>query len=67
LGVTEGNGSSGAVIGLADSSLLIYLVQGIEQSELPTFHWLVIVGIVPGILELVILFLVVRPKTEKGR
>jgi MFS family permease len=59
-GLQRAMDTSGAVIGLAVAALIIYLVQGNDQVlELRTFHWMVIVGIIPGILgTLVILFLV---------
>jgi len=60
--------TSGSVIGLALAALIIYLVQGTDRSlELPTYQWMVIVGIVPGILgTLVILFLVHEAKKPKS-
>jgi MFS family permease len=66
-GLQRAMDSSGAVIGLALTALIIHLVQGDAGTlELPTFHWMVIVGIVPGILgTLVILFLVHEAKKPK--
>jgi MFS family permease len=60
--------TSGAVIGLAVAALIIYLVQGDDKVlELRTFHWMVIVGIIPGILAaLVILFLVREARKTKS-
>src|SRR5512136_646760 len=59
-GLQRAMDTSGAVIGLSVAAIIIYLVQGNDTVlELQTFHWMVIVGIVPGILgTLVILFLV---------
>jgi MFS family permease len=59
--------SSGAVIGLALAAIIIYFVQGdADNLELPTFHWMVIVGIIPGIIgTLVILFLVRDARKQK--
>jgi MFS family permease len=64
-GLQRAMDTSGAVIGLAVSALIIYLVQGDDKIlELRTYHWMVIAGIVPGILgTLVVLFLV----REAGR
>jgi MFS family permease len=64
--------SSGAVIGLALTAIIIYFVQGDAANlELPTFHWMVIVGIIPGMIgTLVILFLVHearKPKTTASQ
>jgi MFS family permease len=60
--------SSGAVIGLALVALIIYLVQGnAPELELDTYHWMVIAGIVPGIIgTLAILFLVHDVKKPKS-
>jgi MFS family permease len=60
--------TSGAVIGLAVAALVIYLVQGdaaILQKN--TFQWMVIIGIIPGILgTLVILTLVKEARKTKA-
>ena len=68
-GLQRAMDTSGAVVGLAAAALIIYLVQGnAADLKLNTFQWMVIVGIVPGILAiLVILFLVheaQKPKSE---
>jgi MFS family permease len=59
-GLQRAMDTSGAVVGLAAAALIIYLVQGPAANlELPTFRWMVIVGIIPGIIgTLVIVFLV---------
>jgi len=59
--------SSGAVVGLAVAALIIYLVQGNAVNlEPPTFRWMVIVGIIPGIIgTLVMVFLVHEARKEK--
>ncbi len=61
--------TSGAVIGLATAAIIIHFVQGdAVDLELPTFHWMVIVGIIPGILgTLVILFLVRDPQKSQTK
>ncbi len=66
-GLQRAMDTSGAVIGLAAAALIIYLVQGdAADLELPTYHWMVIIGIIPGILgTLVILFLVHEAKRKK--
>lgn len=71
-GLQRAMDTSGAVVGLAVAALIIYLVQGnAADLKLNTFKWIVIVGIVPGILAiLVILFLVheaKKPKSENAR
>jgi MFS family permease len=60
--------TSGAVIGLAVAALVIYLVQGDAATlQKSTFQWMVIIGIVPGILgTLVILFLVKEAKRTRA-
>jgi MFS family permease len=67
-GLQRAMDTSGSVIGLALAALIIYLVQGDDKVlELPTYHWMVIVGIIPGILgTLVILFLVHEAKKTKA-
>jgi MFS family permease len=66
-GIQRAMDTSGSVIGLALAALIIYLVQGNDKTlELPTFQWMVIIGIIPGILgTLVILFLVHDAKKTK--
>jgi MFS family permease len=65
--------TSGAVLGLAATALIVYLIQGNDAVlELPTFRWMVIVGTIPGIIgTLVILFLVhetrKKSKTADGQ
>jgi MFS family permease len=67
-GLQRAMDTSGAVIGLAAAAIIIYLVQGdAADLEITTFHWMVIVGIIPGILgTLVILFLVRDVKRKKA-
>jgi MFS family permease len=58
--------SSGAVIGLAIVALIIYLVQGdAADLELPTFHWMVIVGTIPGMLGVLVIVLTVHEAKKK--
>jgi MFS family permease len=66
-GIQRAMDTSGAVIGLAVAALIIYLVQGTDATlELPTFRWMVIIGIIPGMIgTLVILFLVHEEKKQK--
>jgi len=66
-GIQRAMDTSGAVIGLAVAALIIYLVQGSDITlELPTFRWMVIVGVIPGMIgTLVILFLVHEEKKQK--
>jgi len=57
--------TSGAVLGLAIAAIIVYLVQsgGLELS-LETYHWLVLVGVVPAVLAVLVLLIFVR---ERGR
>jgi MFS family permease len=66
-GLQRAMDTSGAVVGLAVAALIIYLVQGNAPTlELPTFHWMVIVGVIPGIIgTLVITFLVHESRKQK--
>lgn len=51
----------GAAIGLIIAAVIIYQVQGGGMElGLETYHWLVLVGIVPAVLALVVLFSFVR-------
>ena len=65
-GLQRAMDTSGAVIGLAVAALIIYLVQGdAAQLELPTFHWMVIIGIIPGILGTLVIFFLVKDTVKK--
>jgi Na+/melibiose symporter-like transporter len=72
-GLQRAMDTSGAVLGLAATALIVYLIQGNDAVlELPTFRWMVIVGTIPGIIgTLVILFLVhetrKKSKTTDGK
>jgi MFS family permease len=53
--------TAGAVLGLSTAAIIIFLMQGhAVDLELPTFHLMVIVGIIPGILGTLVIFLWVR-------
>ncbi len=55
----------GAVLGLTIAAIIIYLVQGGGlQLNLETYHWLVLVGVVPAVLAVLVLLIFVR---ERGR
>jgi MFS family permease len=57
--------TSGAVLGLAITALIIYLVQGGGLAlSLKSYHWLVLVGVVPAVLAVVILLLFVRERRK---
>jgi MFS family permease len=58
--------TSGAVTGLAIAAVIVYLVQGggLELS-LKTYHWLVLIGIVPAVVSVVILLRFVRERERK--
>jgi MFS family permease len=65
-GLQRAMDTSGAVIGLAVAALIIYLVQGdAAVLELPTFHWMVIIGIIPGILGTLVIFFLVKDTIKK--
>jgi MFS family permease len=66
-GLQRAMDTSGAVIGLAVAAIIIYLAQGTDTTlELPTFRWMVIIGVIPGMIgTLVILFLVHEEKKQK--
>ena len=55
----------GAVLGLAAAALVIYLAQGggLELS-LKSYHWLVLVGVVPAVAAVVVLLLFVRERKK---
>jgi MFS family permease len=55
--------TSGAVLGLAFAAVIIYMVQGggLELS-LNTYHWLVLVGVVPAVLAVVVLLFFVHER-----
>ena len=60
--------TTGAVIGLALTAIIIYLVQGggLELS-LKTYQWLIVVGVVPAVLSIaVLLFFVHERKSPSG-
>ena len=52
----------GGVLGLLIAALIIYLVQGFGtvQLSLETYHWLVIIGVIPAVLAVVVLLSFVR-------
>ncbi len=55
--------TTGAVLGLAIAAVIIYIVQGggLEMA-LGTYHWLVLVGIVPAVFAVLVLLGFVREK-----
>ncbi len=52
--------TAGAVGGIAIAAAIVYFMQGWELTlSLPTFHWLIIIGIIPAVISvLVIIFFV---------
>ncbi|HEX7476079.1 MAG TPA: MFS transporter, partial [Dehalococcoidales bacterium] len=59
--------TAGAVVGLALVALIIYLVQGNGATlALSTYHWIVIVGIVPGFIGTLVVLLFVREARKKN-
>ena len=58
--------TSGAVLGLAITAIIIYLVQGGGlELGLETYHWLVLVGVVPAVLAVLVLLIFVREPRRK--
>ena len=58
--------TSGAVLGLAITAIIIYLVQGGGlELGLDTYHWLVLVGVVPAVLAVLVLLIFVREPRRK--
>ena len=59
--------TTGAVLGLAIAALIIYLVQGGELAlSLETYHWLVVVGVVPAVLAVLVLLFFVRERRQSS-
>jgi MFS family permease len=60
--------TTGAALGLILAAIIIYLVQGggLELS-LKSYHWLVLIGIIPAVLGVIVLLIFVREKRgEEG-
>jgi MFS family permease len=58
--------TSGAVLGLAIAAIIIYRVQGGElQLGLESYHWLVLVGIIPAVLAMLVLLIFVKDRGRK--
>jgi MFS family permease len=55
--------TTGATLGLILAAIIIYLVQGggLELS-LKSYHWLVLIGIIPAVLGVIVLLIFVREK-----
>ena len=57
--------TSGAVLGLAIATLIIYLVQGEGiKLSLETYQWIVVVGVVPAILAVLVLLTLVKERRQ---
>ncbi len=55
----------GAVLGLAIAALIIYLAQGGGlELNLKSYHWLVLVGVVPAVVAVVVLLIFVRERRK---
>ncbi len=61
--------TSGAVVGIAIAALVVYLMQRWELTlKLPTFEWLVIIGVIPAVLAvLVIIFFVHEERVSRHK
>jgi len=58
--------TSGAVLGLMVAALVIYLVQGGGfELSLGAYRWLVVIGVVPAVLAVLVLFFFVREVDRK--
>jgi MFS family permease len=59
--------TSGAVLGLVIAAVIIYLMQGGGlQLSLDTYHWLVLIGVVPAVLAVIILLAFVRERKKSA-
>jgi len=57
----------GAFLGLAIAAVIIYQVQGGELTlSLKTYHWLVVVGVVPAVLAVLVLLFFVRERRRSS-
>ncbi len=60
--------TAGAVLGLVLAAVIIYAVQGGgNQITRGTYHWLVIIGVVPAVLAVIILQVMVQERRRPGR
>lgn len=58
--------TSGAVLGLVMVAVIVYLVQGGGlELGLGTYQWLVLVGVIPAVLAVAVLFLFVQERAKK--
>jgi MFS family permease len=63
-GIHRAMDSSGAVLGLAIAAVMIYALQGTGLDlTRRAYHWIVIVGVIPAVLAVLVLFFFVREKT----
>jgi len=59
--------TSGAVLGLAIVAIIVYLVQGGGLTlSLETYQWMVLVGVIPAVLAVPVLFFFVRERRKKS-
>ncbi len=59
--------TSGAVLGLVIAAVIIYVIQGGGlQLHLNTYHWLVLIGVVPAVLAVIILLAFVRERKKSA-
>jgi MFS family permease len=62
-GVHRAMDTTGAVLGLVIAAIIIYAVQGQGlEITLKSFHWLVLVGVLPAVLAVVVLIVFVHEK-----
>jgi MFS family permease len=66
-GLQRAMDSSGAVLGLAATALIVYLVQGDAPNlQLNTYHWMILVGFIPGIIGTLVVLTLVK-ESRKNR
>jgi MFS family permease len=64
--------TAGAVVGMAIAAAIVYFIQGWELTlALPTFHWLIIIGIIPAVISVIVIIFFVHetrsPHPKEGR
>jgi len=60
--------TSGAVLGLAIGAIIVYVLQGGGvKLELETYHWMVIIGVIPAVLAVIVLMTMVRETRKESR
>jgi MFS family permease len=64
-GIHRAMDTSGAVLGLAIAAVIIYALQGQGlKLDLKTYHWLVLVGVIPAVLGVIVLLAFVHERKQ---